>query len=36
MSYIESIIYGHISKILFNLQPSTLPEHIGCSEDKET
>ncbi|KAG2209788.1 hypothetical protein INT47_001936 [Mucor saturninus] len=36
MSYIKSIVYGHILEILFNVQPSTLPENIGSSVNKET
>ncbi|KAI7890974.1 uncharacterized protein EV154DRAFT_551846 [Mucor mucedo] len=34
--YIKSIVYGHILEILFNVQPSTLPENIGSSVNKET
>ena len=36
MPYIKSIVYGHILEILFNVQPSTLPENIGSSVNKET
>ncbi|KAG2195627.1 hypothetical protein INT47_005995 [Mucor saturninus] len=35
MPYIKSIVYGHILEILFNVQPSTLPQNIGSSVNKE-
>ncbi|KAI7871384.1 uncharacterized protein EV154DRAFT_580329 [Mucor mucedo] len=36
MSYIKSMVYGHILEIVFNVQQLTLPENIGSSVNKET